>query len=347
MRRASRGSVNRPAIPFQGGEDRPYVWAMVTGDALEGTHDHSTTEPAVREILGSLRLPSTGLHWIESYSHSAWMTDEVVVRYRIIGPTGRLTHEAAVAACLPAGALYPEVIASGCSDRDDWLVTARVPGVSLLEAWPGMSRPERELATHELAMAVKALHGAPAQHLRPPCLFRGAPVVPRSTFIETLKTLVMRAAGGRDDADVSARVFELLDEHEPLINDVPNVMAHHDLNFGQCIWRDGHLVGLVDLEMSHANTADWDLPVLLGMCAEPRHGASTALEPALDVEDFVDVPRWFRDAYPAPFTQPSLIRRLRIYELIYRLASFTDTPDPARMLDVLEHGTRYEHLVPA
>lgn len=107
--------------------------------------------------------------------------------------------------------------------------------------------------------------------------------------------------------------------------------------------------------MRLARDVDHEVPVdrrdldVVGLVAvqEPRHGASTALEPALDVEDFVDVPRWFRDAYPAPFTQPSLIRILRIYELIYRLASFTVTPDPARMLDVLEHGTRYEHLVPA
>jgi aminoglycoside phosphotransferase len=321
------------------------VRGVVTGDAPHGEHDHSTTEPAIRDILASLGLPSSRLRWIESYSHSAWMTEDAVVRYRIIGPTGRLTHEAAVAACLPPAALYPTVIASGCWDRDDWLVTERIPGESMLAAWPRLSVTERERATHELARAVEALHGAPAQHLRPPCLFGGAPLVARAEFIDTLGGIAQRAsAEPAMDARV-ARVLDKLELFRSAIDDDPDAMAHHDLDFGQCIWRAGHVVGLVDLEMSHANAADWDLPVLLGMCSDPR-GAAPTVAADLDPEDFIDVPRWFRDAYPAPFAHPSLVPRLRVYELVYRMAALTNAPDIDRMLTVLEDGTRYERILP-
>src|SRR5438876_7550648 len=115
---------------------------MVTGDSPHGEHDHSKTEPAIREILASLGLSSSGLRWIESYSHSAWMTDEVAVRYRIIGPTGRLAHEASVADLLAPEALYPTVIAHGCDGRNDWLVTERIPGESLYAVWPKLSDRE-------------------------------------------------------------------------------------------------------------------------------------------------------------------------------------------------------------
>ena len=74
---------------------------MVTGDSPHREHDHSKAQPTIREILSSLGLSSSGLRWIASYSHSAWMTDEVVVRYRTLGPTGRLSHETCVAALLP------------------------------------------------------------------------------------------------------------------------------------------------------------------------------------------------------------------------------------------------------
>lgn len=179
---------------------------MPTGDAPQGEHDHSTTEPAIREILASLGLSNSGLRWVESYSHSAWMTDDAVVRYRIIGPTGRLLHEAKVAALLPREALYPAVIASRCSRHNDWLVTARVPGESLLAAWPRLSVAQRQTATHEVASAARALHAAPAQHLQPPCLFGGAPVIQRGDFIDTLADVARRAP----DADIETSTASLV-----------------------------------------------------------------------------------------------------------------------------------------
>lgn len=319
-----------------------YVRRMATGDSPHGEHDHSKTEPAIREILASLGLSSSGLHWIESYSHSAWMTDDAVVRYRIIGPTGRLTHEAKVAALVPREALYPPVIAVGCTGKNDWLVTERVPGDPLSAVWPSLSDRQRETATHELAAAARALHGAPAQHLQPPCLFSGAPVIPRSAFVDTLAEVAQAAQDGEGSA--ITRVLRLLDDSRGAIDDDPTVMAHHDLNFGQCIWRDGHVVGLVDLEMAHANSPDWDLTDLLGMCAAPSRGAH--IERDLQAEDFVRVPVWFEEAYPAPFAHPALHQRLRVYELMYRIADLRERPDVPFMLSTLESGTKYEHLLP-
>lgn len=317
---------------------------VVAGDAPHAEHDHSKTEPAIREILASVGLSSSGLRWIESYSHSAWMTDDAVVRYRVIGPTGRLIHEARVAALLPREALYPTVIASGCWGTNDWLVTARLAGESLFAVWPRLSTRQRETATHEVASAVKALHAAPAQHLQPPCLFGGAPVIPRGEFIETLADVARRAPNA-DGSEIN-QVLRLLDDYRASIDDGPSVMAHHDLNFSQCIWRDGHLVGLVDLEMSHANSPDWDLADFLGMCANPDRGAPSGVDEVVHPADFARVPAWFKEAYPEPFAHPALTRRLRIYELVYGLAGLMQRPDLPSMRSVLEAGTSYEHLLP-
>ena len=125
-------------------------------------------------------------------------------------------------------------------------------------------------------------------------------------------------------------------------------MAHHDLNFSQCIWRNGHLVGLVDLEMAHANSTDWDVVDLLGMCANPRRLApSAAIEEHLHPDQFERVAHWFREVYPEPFEHPELARRLRVYDLIYRLADLQQRPDPLQIISSLELGTRYEHLLPS
>lgn len=302
------------------------------------------TEPAIREILVGQGLSTDGLRWVESYSHSAWMTDDAVVRYRIIGPTGRLTHEANVAALLPAEALYPPVIATGIDGDNDWLVTERIPGESLYAAWHRLSSGDRETATHELALAARALHGAPAQHLQPPCLFGGAPVIARNEFIDTLGDIARAGAADRAEVD---HAIELLERDRSAIDDSPAVMVHHDLNFSQCVWRNGHLVGLVDLEMAHANSADWDLVDLLGMCANPRRRApNAAIEQSVHPNQFDRVAYWFREVYPEPFHHPAILQRLRVYDLIYRLAELRLRPDTGNIVSTLEVGTSWEHLVP-
>lgn len=316
---------------------------METGDAPHGQHDHRTTEPIVRELLASLGLPARGLAWIESYSHSAWATDEVVVRYRIIGPCGRLTHEAAVAARLPPAALYPEVVASGQRGKDDWLVTARIPGCPVVAVWPRLSQSLRERATHEAATALRAIHGAPALDLQPPCLFGGAPVVARSEFIDTLIGVV-DAEIPRGDETTARQCVALLENYRSAIDDEPTVMAHHDFSFDQCIWRDGHVVGLVDLEMAHAEAPDWDLPNLLAFCAGP-YAAAPDVNTASDPGQFAEVPRWFRDAYPEAFAHPQLVARLRVYDLMYDLAQNRPPDLLAHMRDVLERGPHYEALL--
>ena len=124
-------------------------------------------------------------------------------------------------------------------------------------------------------------------------------------------------------------------------------MAHHDLNFSQCIWRDGHVVGVVDLEMSHANSADWDLVELLGMCASPRRRANTAATGEhLVAAQFDRVAYWFHEVYPAPFEHPALRQRLRVYDLVHRLAELAQRPDQRSIVATLELGTSYEHLLP-
>ena len=118
-------------------------------------------------------------------------------------------------------------------------------------------------------------------------------------------------------------------------------MAHHDLNFSQCVWRDGHLVGLVDLEMSHANSSDWDIVDLLGMCANPRGRAPTAaIEQRVHPDQFDRVAYWFHEVYPEPFDHPSILQRLRVYDLVYRLAELRQRPYTRGILSTLEAAPR-------
>ena len=173
----------------------------------------------------------------------------------------------------------------------------------------------------------------------------GRPLDPRRvTARERFVELVHRCDLGRPVLEIGTGPGR---DPIPSIDDPPAVMAHHDLNFSQCVWRDGHLVGLVDLEMSHANSSDWDIVDLLGMCANPRGRAPTAaIEQRVHPDQFDRVAYWFHEVYPEPFDHPSILQRLRVYDLVYRLAELRQRPYTRGILSTLEVGTSWEHLVP-
>jgi hypothetical protein len=254
---------------------------------------------------------------------ATWVAGDYVVRYHVIGPAGRLEHEAAVAARLPAVALYPEVVAVGRDDGHDYLVTRRVASLPLHQAWPSMDHDERRSAIGQAAMALRGVHSASALDLVPPCLYRGAPVVRGQELVDRLLWLLDQAAG---DAGLKRETGELIVSLAPILDDRPLVMAHGDFNVSQLLYDRGRITGLVDLEMSHADAADWDLWPFLESCAEPGR------------EGFVDAPRWLREAYPEMWVHPLVEERLRLYELAYESIDLLGLPDQLERMWVTLNG---------
>jgi Phosphotransferase enzyme family len=288
--------------------------------------------PIVCTLLRDLGLSDTPIEPVESYSHAVWLTAEHVVHYHVIGPAGRLEHEARVARRLPAEALYPEVIAVGRDGEHDWLVTRRVAGVPLSAAWPWMTRRDRREAIFQAAAALRAVHHAPAMDLIPPCLQGGAPTLSRRALMEQLL-----AAGLRSLSPLAGAV-----------DDAPSVMAHGDFSFNQVMWCDGRVTALLDLEMSHAEAPDWDLPSFLGFCADPARMVPQHLEAASRPEDYREAPSWFCEAYPEMFAHPRRRDRLLLHLLVFRAEELL--ADPARVHQIvsgsLEEVSALETLLP-
>lgn len=295
--------------------------------------EHPDLTEIARALLRDLALPDTRIEPVESYSHAVWMTAEHVVKYHIIGAVGRLEHEARVAERLPAEALYPEIVAVGRAGEHDWLVTRRVPGAPLSAAWPWMTRRERRDAIFQAAAALRAVHHATVTDLVPPCLQGGAPTRSRRALVECLLDAGLVALAPFADA----------------VEEEPSVMAHGDFNFNQVMWRQGRVTALLDLEMSHAESPDWDLPSFLGFCADPARCVPEPLEAASRPEDYREAPGWLREAYPEMFGHARQRDRLLLYFLVLRADGLL--ADPSRVDQIvsasLEEVHAMERLLPA
>jgi len=273
--------------------------------------EHPDIRSRVYHILQELKLPHKSIERVESFSNAVWMTDDHVVHYHVIGSIGRLEHEARVAVQLPPEALYPEVVAVGRDGDHDWLVTKRVRGVSLSEAWPCLTPAERQNAISQAANALKAIHHSSTTHLVPPCLQGDAPVLSRQELKHRLQEL------GK------------LPSLEGLLknNMAPSVMAHGDFNFNQVLWHEGKVTALLDIEMSHLEAPDWDIASFLGFCINPVRSVPTHLEAISKVEDYYDAPKWLQEAYPEMFAFPHLRDRLALHFLVLRFKELDERPN--------------------
>jgi hygromycin-B 7''-O-kinase len=291
--------------------------------------EHSDLTPIACAILRGLGLSDRGIEPVESYSHAVWLTAEHALHYHVIGPSGRLEHEARVAERLPAEALYPEVVAVGREGEHDWLVTRRVPGVPLSEAWPRMHQRDRRAAIFQAAAALRAVHHTPARDLVPPCLQGGAPTLSRRPLIDQLLAAGLVGLSPLADA----------------VDDSSSVMAHGDFSFNQVIWCDGRVTALLDLEMSHGEAPDWDLPSFLGFCANPARMVPQPLEEASRPEDYREAPAWLREAYPEMFGHPRQRDRLLLHSLVFRADELL--ADPHRLEQILSDSQHEVSVIEA
>lgn len=273
--------------------------------------EHIHLTPRACLILRGLGLPDSSIEPVESHSNAVWLTRDHVVHYHVIGPVGRLEHEARVAARLPPEALYPEVVAVGRDGDHDWLVTKRVAGVTLSAAWPWLTSNERRGAINQVAAALRAVHHSPTTDLVPPCLQGGAPVLSRQALADRL------------------RAFEVPPSFELVLaaDGPPSVMAHGDFNFNQAMWHEGRVTALFDLEMSHAEAPDWDLAPFLRFCQDPARAVPEHLEATSRAEDYRDAPVWLREAYPEMFAYSRLRDRLALHALVLRFTELRDHPN--------------------
>ena len=109
--------------------------------------------------------------------------------------------------------------------------------------------------------------------------------------------------------------------------DGPSVLAHGDFGFNQVLWEGGRVTALLDLEMAHAETPDWDLGGFLATCLDPARMAPAHVAAASRPEDYREAPIWLREAYPELCAAPALRERLALQALVLRWPELLAAPD--------------------
>lgn len=224
---------------------------------------HPQTRPSTtpaREVLARFGVDIEEAHRSgTSASNEVWLAERIVLRLSL-GPGSSLRREAALASILPADVGYPEVLGHGVDDGREWVVTSRLPGRNLEEAWPDLDAARREDAITDLWTRVRAIHRTDVERARA----LGCTATP---FYALAEADAARLLGGLTDQGLvddvlGRRLREMLAEMFHAMRLVPIALAHTDAGPNNCVWTGTHAVP-VDFEFACVAPVDLDLENVL------------------------------------------------------------------------------------
>lgn len=307
-------------------------------------------ELRARTALRSARLdPTVPLERATSVTNEVWLTPTHVVRVNR-RPDNRLAREATLAATLPPAVGYPTIVAVGAHRGGDWLVVRRVSGTPLAHRWPDLDRASRRSAVKQLAKRLAAVHTTRAPDDLPPMLRTphlleigtAEPVLPVVAALEKAATLK------GVDPIIMSEAIELVRTLAPVLEPFESeTLVHGDVTFENVLWGDGDVTALLDVEWARPGPRDLDLDIVLRCCAHPQLHVGAAFEARTIPEDYVDVPLWLAEDYPALFAHPRQVDRLRLYAIAYEVRELLAWPPEvgSSRLDPLHPYHRLERVV--
>jgi hygromycin-B 7''-O-kinase len=218
----------------------------------------------------------------------------------------------------------PRVLAVGDLDGWRYLLMSRLPGVSLVQAWPSLSPRQREERMADLGRALARLHATPTDGVAAP-----RPAWPSFLRERAAGAVAEQRARGLDERWVEQIPAFLEREMPP--PDAPPVLLHTEVMREHLLagtTDDGFpLTGLVDFEPSMIGAAEYEFASVgvFATCGEP--GLLRALLLAY--------------GYGERDLQPALARRFLAYALLHRYSNLAwylrrlPPPPAVRTLDAL------------
>jgi hygromycin-B 7''-O-kinase len=278
-------------------------------------------------------------------NNEVWFAGSHVLRISTLRSTERLAWEAEIGVCLPPAVPHARVVRRGVTEFGEWMVSSRMPGRPLGLCWPDMGQVERRVAIHQLAAALEALHscGGPVDD-------DGAPMVP--PFLRDAESLECphqlpaarllalldrcRQLRGVDAGLLDSVADVVRDCADAFVGDAPaTTLVHGDLHLDNVLWDSQRITAILDFEWSRRSGPDLDLDVLLRFCADPAlHIPAGADGSRHRNHEFLSVPAWVCERYPALFSHPRLRDRLRLYALAYDIPNLLTDPPRVAVADL-------------
>ncbi len=290
--------------------------------------------------LAEVGLSSTGLVRADSVTNEVWLTADHAVRVNRDASL-RLHREAVLSQVLPEEVGYPVLVQHGGEVGSDWLVAERVRGEPLSRSWPTMSPESRRDAVRQLAARLRAVHATDCPRLDGlvdvPQLLDRAPTGGQAV-VRLLRALDRAMALPHVDVGMLREASDLVKATAGVLDPFDaTTLVHGDLTFENVLWDGEHITALLDFEFARPGPPDLDLDVLLRFVALPHLHVAPDYEALTLAEDYVEVPYWLAEDYPALFAHPRQFDRVRLYSLAWDVRELLAFPPAEPWRDLHRH----------
>lgn len=298
-------------------------------DNLAG--DDAATAGAIT-LLKKRGFPSAPVEFLKGWSNRVWLAPSHAVRLSSGRYRESLAHEARVDKLVDGKVCMPHIIehgelegrVSGQANPREWMISQRMPGQSLLDAWPEMGLVERRDAARQLGQTLRALHEVDLpQAFENPWLSDavadGGKIVDGYRIAPQLHTVTaanLRHLGFIEDSLID-RAEAFIAERLPIFEGDTDVLIHADPHFNNVIW-DGTNLTLIDFEVATRAPRDRELQTLIEFWRDPSmvYAHDTPPEERLVRRDDVkELLLDIRSVYSQMFSVPNLRDRLEVYEV--------------------------------
>lgn len=308
------------------------------------TADLESDEAASRwvsDLLAARGLVSAPLEFLKGWTNRVWLSPSHVVRLSSGRHRESFAHEMRVERLVRGKVPVPPVVDYGRIEGRgedqpnprEWMISQRLPGQSLLMAWPDMGRAQRQDAARKLGLALKALHACQL------------PQTPENTWENPWLADVLRPGGKPEDgyriaprhyalttdnlrrlglveASLIDKAEAFLGDRLSLFSDDKDVLIHSDPHFNNLLW-DGENLTLIDFEVATRAPRDREIQTLIDYCWRNPSMVYAQDTPPRDRRvgraDVTYVLDDVRSVYPELFEVPNLRQRLEVYDVMTQL----------------------------
>lgn len=273
-------------------------------------------------------------HRVPSAANEVWFYDDRVVRINPTPGSQRLSYEYEVVQHLPPEVGYPPILDHGVMAAGEWILYERVPGETLSRVWHRLKDEQRRAAVHDLANRLRLIHATPPVRDRfgrlvtPPFQAGDSLECPHLLPATRLRHGIAEARRLRHvDPEVLDGAAWLVERYAPFLDsEPPATLIHGDLHFENVLWHRGRITAVLDFEFARPGPPDLDLAVLLRFCVDADLHVAPDYQHLVRPDQYRDVGRWLREAYPELFDVPNLRQRLILYSIAYDVRQLLVSP---------------------
>lgn len=228
--------------------------------------------------------------------------------------------------------LIPELYLSNTIKNDIpymYEILEKINGVALYDVWHMLKEEEREDIIKQLCDAMKKIHSNKGKS------YDWEKKISDS-FIELYKK-------AKESNLFTPLEFKQLDKayhmFRELLKSDEFVLVHNDLHFDNVFYNDGK-IKLIDFERSIYAPKDYELAIIYRMIRKPWKFASEKNEQYAKLSDYENIMSYIERYYPELIHVNNLYKRLAIYDIVYFLKQYINSPQYSELKQDVLNATK-------